>query len=155
MITDSSRDAGQQQDEIDRQLECTLAFYATRLDQIEQRLSELQNEWSLQQAVEFHAGMLTAAGGLFTVLFGRKWGLLSLVAGGLLVQYSIEGKCPGLSLLERMGFRSQRDIDNERVALKVLAGEFREVEHDGDPLVKARHAYDAARRQPSPQAPAI
>jgi hypothetical protein len=40
---------------------------------------------------------------------------------------AVQGWCPPVSLFRRLGFRTQREIDEERFALKALLGHFQQV----------------------------
>ena len=46
-----------------------------------------------------------------------------------LFQHAIQGWCPPVPILRRLGFRTSYEIEEERVALKVLRGDFNEVTH--------------------------
>jgi hypothetical protein len=64
---------------------------------------------------------------------------------GFLFQHAVEGWCPPIPVLRRLGFRTAREIDIERVALKALRGDFGPfgVESHGD--ARADRALFAAR----------
>jgi hypothetical protein len=57
-------------------------------------------------------------------------------------EHAVQGWCPPLPILRRMGFRTAREIDTERTALKALRGDFARVEASQD---KASTALTAAR----------
>jgi hypothetical protein len=46
----------------------------------------------------------------------------------LLLQHALQGWCPPIPLLRRLGFRTEAEINRERYALKALRGDFRQVE---------------------------
>ena len=60
------------------------------------------------------------------ILGNRKWSLLPGVIGGFLLQHAVEGWCPPVPLLRRLGFRTEAEIQRERYALKALRGDFDE-----------------------------
>ena len=149
----SPRSAEKINEQIEHETQCTIAYYAKRLDQIEQRLSELDGEWDVQRTLQNNAGILSAVGGALALLFGRKWGLLSLVAGSFMVQHAVSGWCPPVTMLRRLGFRTRHEIDDERSALKAVMGDFQGLEKDeGEAFDRACKSLDAARkhRQPLP-----
>lgn len=43
---------------------------------------------------------------------------------GFLFQHAIQGWCPPLPILRRLGFRTAEEINQERYALKALRGDF-------------------------------
>ncbi len=51
---------------------------------------------------------------------------------GFLFQHAVQGWCPPVPLFRRLGFRTAREIDHERYALKALRGDFRRLEHGSD-----------------------
>jgi hypothetical protein len=54
----------------------------------------------------------------------RRWFLLSGAVLAFLAQHAVQGWCPPLAALRRMGVRTRREIDQERYALKALRGDF-------------------------------
>jgi hypothetical protein len=63
-----------------------------------------------------------------------------------LFQHAVQGWCPPLPILRRLGFRTASEIDTERYALKALRGDFGSIgpgPHDHDS--RASHALQAAR----------
>lgn len=102
-------------------------------EMIDQRLRELDEEWDIERALQLNASalatLLVASG-----LFGRKrWLLLAGAVTGFLAQHAWQGWCPPVKLLRRLGFRTRREIDEERYALKVLRGDFEGLAADGNP----------------------
>jgi hypothetical protein len=65
---------------------------------------------------------------VLSVARGRKWLLLTLVVQGFFMQHALQGWCPPLPVLRRLGFRTQYEIERERYALKALRGDFKDVE---------------------------
>ncbi len=60
---------------IRRQLEVNVAYYARRLDRIEERLGDLEKEWDVERTVAVGAGAASLAG-LVLGLFKKRWALL-------------------------------------------------------------------------------
>jgi hypothetical protein len=93
-------------------------------DAIDRRLAELDREWDVERALEAHAGAAALAGIALGILGSRKWFAVPALVGGFLLQHAVQGWCPPLPLLRRLGFRTAGEIDEERYALKVLRGDF-------------------------------
>jgi hypothetical protein len=94
---------------------------------IEQRLAELDREWDIERMLEANAASASLIGlGLGTFL-NRRWFLLPAVVAGFLLQHAVQGWCPPVPLLRRVGVRTQTEIDYERYALKVLRGDFQQL----------------------------
>jgi hypothetical protein len=141
-----SQDVAEQIDaRIRRQAEASVAFYAQRLDQVQRRLDELDDEWNVDRSVMTNAGILTLAG-LTLSVFSRRFLLLPLVAAGFLLQYATQEWCPPVALLRRMGVRTTEEINRERYALKAVRGDFDTVNSasDEDAVARAGKAVRAA-----------
>ncbi|HTO33126.1 MAG TPA: hypothetical protein VL202_18400 [Pararhizobium sp.] len=54
----------------------------------------------------------------------RKWFGLPVIVTGFLLQHAIQGWCPPIPILRRLGFRTADEIGQERYALKALRGDF-------------------------------
>ena len=111
---------------IRRRTEMNVAYLAGHPEQIERRLGELDSEWDIERMLETGSSTLTLAGLILGVARDRKWLLLSLVVQGFFLQHAIQGWCPPLPVLRRLGFRTQQEIEQERYALKAIRGDFAE-----------------------------
>jgi hypothetical protein len=98
-------------------------------EQIEQRLAELDREWDIERTLQTNFAAVTLTGIVFGMLFGRRWWVLSAAATGYMLQHAIEGWCPPIPIFRRLGFRTAREIDHERHALKALRGEYNNKSH--------------------------
>lgn len=132
-------------EQIRRDLEAKICYYSRRLDEIEQRLEELDREWDIERALETSAAVFGTMGVLLG-LRNPRWRLLSLAVGGFLLQHALQGWCPPLELFRRIGVRTSREINHERYALKALRGDFDDIHSSSeeDPDVKADKALRAA-----------
>lgn len=105
-----------------------LIFFALHPERIEERLHALDDEWDVERALEANASALALGGLTLGVFSSRRWLALPALVAGFLLQHAVQGWCPPLPVLRRLGFRTQREIDQERYALKALRGDFRQVE---------------------------
>ena len=114
--------------EIRQQMEATINAYRHATPaQIESRLHALDQEWDIERMLEANASSLCLAGiGLGATVDKRFFALPALVAGFLL-QHAVQGWCPPLPILRRLGFRTQSEIEQERYALKALRGDFEDI----------------------------
>ena len=55
----------------------------------------------------------------------RKWFIFPAVVAGFLLQHTVQGWCPPLPVLRRLGFRTQTEIEEEKHVLKALRGNSR------------------------------
>jgi hypothetical protein len=125
-------------EQIRRQTETNVAYFAAHPDQIDRRLRELDAEWDIERALETGSSTLTLTGLALSVLRGRRWLLLSLAVQGFFMQHALQGWCPPLPILRRLGFRTQYEIEQERYALKALRGDFATASEPGQIMEAAR-----------------
>jgi hypothetical protein len=120
-------------DAIRRHTEERVCYYASGgRDAIDLRLQELDREWDIERALEAQAAGVTLAALALGVVKGRKWFLVPAGVAAFLLQHALQGWCPPLSLLRRLGFRTESEINCERYALKALRGDFGEVQPAAD-----------------------
>lgn len=91
---------------------------------ISARLAELDHEWDTERVLEANAATLTLTGLLLAAVGSRRWLLLTAAIPAYLLQHALQGWCPPLAILRRLGVRTRREIDAERTALKALRGDF-------------------------------
>jgi hypothetical protein len=116
-------------EEIRRDTEMRLLYYSqTGKEGIDERLQELDEEWDIERTFDANAAGVALFGLTFGAIFGRKWFLLPALAAGCLLQRSLKGWSPPMSLFRRLGFRTQSEIECERYALKALRGDFQEIQ---------------------------
>jgi hypothetical protein len=101
-----------------------IVSFAHRLDDIDRRLRQLDREWDIERTLETNASAVVLTGLVLGTFSDRKWYALSALAAAFLCQHAVQGWCPPLPLLRRLGIRTAREIAQERFALKALRGDF-------------------------------
>jgi hypothetical protein len=91
---------------------------------VEARLAELDREWDVERFVETMAPSLSLAGLALGIVVNRKWLLLPVVVQGFFLQHALQGWCPPIPVLRRLGVRTSKEINDERMAVKALRGDF-------------------------------
>jgi hypothetical protein len=114
-------------------------------DAIDRRLAALDREWDVERCLETGAATLSLTGAALGATLNRKWFLLPAVVAGFLLQHAVQGWCPPLALLRRLGVRTADEINEERHALKALRGDFADVAGGVDAAI-AQQALEVARR---------
>jgi hypothetical protein len=110
---------------IDDTMRDRLFSYSTRSDtEISTRIDALDREWDIERYLEVMAPSFALTGLTLGLLESRKWFLFSGAVLAFLVQHAVQGWCPPLAVLRRLGVRTRREIDEERYALKALRGDF-------------------------------
>ena len=97
---------------------------------IDRRLAELDQEWDIERTLEANAATLATAGAALALLSDRRFALVPLVVGSFLIQHAIQGWCPPVPVLRRMGVRTADEIGRERHALRILRGDFEGIPKD-------------------------
>jgi hypothetical protein len=98
--------------------ERNIAYYSQQSPEvIDRRLEELDQEWDIERTLEANAAGVTLAGFLLGTLVSRKWYILPGIVGAFLLQHAVQGWCPPVPLLRRLGFRTEHEIERERHAL--------------------------------------
>jgi len=87
-------------------------------DAIEFRLSELDEEWDIERYVETLAPSFTLLGLTLGLTRDRRWLLLPFVVQGFFLQHALQGWCPPVPVLRRLGVRTMQEIERERCCLK-------------------------------------
>jgi hypothetical protein len=114
-------------------------------EDIEDRLVELDQEWDIERAIEVNAAMASLDGVALGATLDRRWLALPGAVAAFLLQHALLGWCPPVPVLRRMGFRTSREIEIERNALKAVRGDF-------GGLVEKPSAKRTPRREPVPAA---
>lgn len=95
-------------------------FIGADRHQIDERMQALDREWSVERVIEVEAPAMIGLGAVLGLSHNKKWFALSGLAAGMVVLHNTRGSYPLLPLFQRLGFRSQKDIEDERSALRIL-----------------------------------
>lgn len=106
--------------------------FAAGLPAISRRLHELDQEWDVERTLEANAATLILVSIGLGLTADRRWFAFPAVVAGFLLQHALQGWCPPLPVLRRLGIRTVREIDLERTALRILRGDFATVPKDAD-----------------------
>jgi hypothetical protein len=91
---------------------------------IEDRLVELDREWTAGRMTKASLGVVIVAG--FALSFLSPWWLILPAAGGVFLLSYLFGRTSWLGkMFNEMGYRTGYEVDQEKMALKVLRGDFR------------------------------
>lgn len=109
---------------------------------IDRRLEELDREWNIERTLEANAATISLIGLGLGALSDRRFFVLPGIIAGFLLQHAVQGWCPPVPVLRRLGFRTPSEIAEERYALKALRGDFQEVPTSLEP--EASRSAEAA-----------
>ena len=96
---------------------------------IDERLRELEREWDVERTLEANAASLALLGLGLGLTVNRKFLLLSIIAATFLLEHAVQGWCPPMSVMRRLGIRTAAEIHEEIIALRILRGDFLERVH--------------------------
>jgi hypothetical protein len=102
--------------------------------EITEKLNRLNREWDIERAFEVNASSIAITGIVLGTLGSRRWFALPVIVVSFLLQHGIQGWCPPITVLRRLGFRTRQEIDEEIYALKALRGDFDNLSANSDPI---------------------
>ena len=135
------------------QMRENVARYASASPQmLDQRLRELDHEWDIERITGLAASLGLLVGMAFTATLGLPWLLLPFLIALSLLLHDLIGWSPALPALRQAGYRTQREIDHERYALKALRGDFQPLAHHDTPQDLEDHArFEGEGGPPAPE----
>ena len=106
---------------IDRQTDANIESYS-RLGRaaVLSRIDALDREWDVERILEVIAPTLALSGVVLGATVNKKWLLLPGIVLSFLLQHGLQGWCPPLPILRRLGVRTSGEIDREKYALKAV-----------------------------------
>lgn len=126
------------------QTERSIRHHAEHSEDIDHRLSELDAEWDVERTLEANAASISLVGLGLAAAVDKRFLVLPMAVAGFLLQHAVQGWCPPVPLFRRLGFRTEAEINEERMALKALRGDFDDLCGKKHPMSRARTAMDAA-----------
>ncbi len=108
---------------IQHDIEKSISFYKANPNLISTRLHELNEEWDIERVLETNASSLIVASSALGFIVNRKFFAVPLIVGAFLLQHALQGWCPPLPILRRMGYRTTSEIQQERDALESICPE--------------------------------
>jgi hypothetical protein len=113
---------------IDHKIEDNVRYYSGRTRaEIARRINELEAEWDIERVLQLGAASLSLTGLTLAAVKNRVWFLLPTTVLAFLFLHAVQGWCPPIPVLRRLGIRTREEIERERYALKALLGDFEDV----------------------------
>ena len=105
--------------DIDRQTDSNIRHYSgASREAIQERIAQLDHEWDVERILEVNASTLALTGLALGITVDKKWLAVPAVVLSFLLQHGIQGWCPPLPILRRLGIRTRGEIDREKYELK-------------------------------------
>jgi hypothetical protein len=119
--------------QIDQRIEDNVRYYSGRTQpEIAQRIHELEREWDIERVLEMMASSFSLTGLVLGATRNRAWFLVPATVLSFLLMHAVQGWCPPVPVLRRLGIRTREEIERERYALKALMGDFAGVGTESD-----------------------
>ena len=99
-------------------------------DEVARRIEELEKEWDMDRTLMANASTLSLTGVVLGSTVNKNWYVLPGVVVSFLLWHAIQGWCPPLPIFRKLGYRSRKEIDIEKNALKALRGDFDSIQDD-------------------------
>lgn len=107
---------------------------------IDERIDELRREWDIERTLEANAASVSLIGLALGLFVDRRFLALPAAVAAFLLQHALQGWCPPLPLLRRLGLRTAAEIHDEIIALRILRGDFLDrLTYPEDALASARN----------------
>ena len=94
------------------------------------RIEELDKEWDIERVLEVNAATIVFVTTILGFTLSIYWFILTGLVGFFLLQHAVQGWCPSLSLIRMLAVRTSEEINNEKVVLKILRGDFENKKDD-------------------------
>jgi hypothetical protein len=100
---------------------------------IAHRLNELDQEWDVERSLQTNFAIVSLIGLALATRVDKRWFALAAAVPAFMVQHALQGWCPPLAIMRRLGFRTAKEINEERFALKSMRGDFDACNETRDP----------------------
>jgi hypothetical protein len=111
---------------------------------LEARLRALDAEWDIERTLQLNASVASTLGLALAAAVNRRFLLLPAAVFAFFAQHALQGWCPPVPVLRRLGVRTAREIERERYALKALRGDFDQLPDTAAPVEERVRAALAA-----------
>lgn len=103
---------------IDRDTDNSIRRYSELSDlAVARRIEELDREWDIERMLQMNASALALSGLVLGITRNPRWLLVPGTVLPFLLQHAVQGWCPPMPVLRRLGFRTRSEIDRERYEL--------------------------------------
>lgn len=88
-------------------------------------LDDLSREWDTERFLETNAAAIILISSILGLKKSKSFFFTGIVSFFLL-QHALQGWCPPLPVIRKMGIRTAEEINTERMAVKMMRGDFSE-----------------------------
>ena len=76
----------------------------------------------MERTLEANASTLAFTGVALAAIVDRRFLVIPAIVTAFLFQHAVQGWCPPVLILRRLGFRTAREIETKRTAFKAIRG---------------------------------
>jgi len=117
--------------EIQKKIEARVSRYTGKSKtDISERLTQLDRTWDTERLLETNAMILILIGVILTLSVHYLWVILSGLVAVFMLIHALQGWCPPVPIIRRLGVMTATEIEEEKTALKVLRGDFEGVQKE-------------------------
>ncbi len=125
--------------ELDRQAAVRVRENAGMSDEyLTRKIEQLDREWDIERMLQTNASVIGLAGLVLGLGVNKKWLAVPGIVLPFLFQHAVQGWCPPVPIFRRLGYRTRKEIDKEKFALKYLRGDFEKVRELRDDVAAFR-----------------
>lgn len=104
--------------EIDRQTDSNIRHHSgAGRGAMQERSAQLDNEWDVERVLEVNASTLALTGFALGIAVDKRWLAVPAVVLSFLLQHGVQGWCPPLPIMRRLGIHTRGEIDREKYEL--------------------------------------
>lgn len=96
-------------------------------DSLTDRIKQLDKEWDTERVLEANAATIIFVSSVIGFLTSPYWFILTGIISFFLFQHAIQGWCPPLPLIRRLGIRTQEEIQVEKMTIKFMREDFNNI----------------------------
>ena len=109
------------------------------------RLEELNREWDTERVLETNASLIIFISSIIGIFTSPYWFLLTGIISLFFLQHALQGWCPPLPILRKLGVRTPEEINAEKAVIRTLRGDFSDINKNPDDIIK--HLLDDSDKQ--------
>lgn len=105
-------------------------YIGSDINALTKRLNELNHEWDTERLLEANAASIILISSIIGYLVSPYWFFVTGIISFFLLQHALQGWCPPLPIIRRLGVRTPIEISEEKSAIKYLRGDFSQKNND-------------------------
>lgn len=105
-------------------------YVGSDINTLTKRLKELNHEWDTERVLEANAASIILISSIIGYLVSPYWFIVTGIISFFLLQHALQGWCPPLPIIRRLGVRTPIEISEEKSAIKYLRGDFSQKNND-------------------------